>query len=124
VYGDDFCPFRCPTHVHPHYTPLYAVNASYPIDSVFVNGYDNGNAKANAFDGRSAEEFPMVVEAASTMTIAEAARRADMHPNSLRYWIERGVLKTHATPLGRLVDRQSFEDFVSARKADKAIATR
>ena len=58
-----------------------------------------------------------------TLTIAEAARRAAMHPNTLRYWIAKGEISAEATPLGRVVRADSFEAFLSRRATDKAIAS-
>jgi len=57
----------------------------------------------------------MVVETLPTLTIAEAARQAAMHPNSLRYWIERGHVEAVTTPLGRVIVRESLEEFLRNR---------
>ncbi len=66
----------------------------------------------------------MTAVTVQTLTIAEAARRACMHPNTLRYWIAKGEVSTEATPLGRVVRADSFEAFLSRRVTGKAIASR
>ncbi len=61
----------------------------------------------------------------SVMTIAEAAQLAHMTRNGLRYWVDRGHIRVVFTPYGRLVVRESFEEFLRQRAADeKAIARR
>ena len=63
----------------------------------------------------------MIAELTSMMSIADAARRADMTPNGLRWHIERGQIETIRTPLGRVIVRDSFEAFLRSR-AERAIA--
>jgi len=63
----------------------------------------------------------MIAEFTRTMSIADAARRADMTPNGLRWHIDRGQVETIRTPLGRVIVRESFEAFLS-RRAERAIA--
>jgi len=50
-----------------------------------------------------------------TLTIAEAARRASMHPNTLRYWIDKGMIEVDVTVLGRVVRADSFDRFLASR---------
>lgn len=53
---------------------------------------------------------------AGTITIAEAARLSGVHPNSLRYWINRGDVETVPTPLGKLVVRESLNEYLRTRE--------
>ena len=70
----------------------------------------------------------MIAELTNTdaATIAEAARRGGVHVNTVRKWIDRGHLQVVATPLGRVIVRESLEDFLRdrAQVEDKAIASR
>jgi len=67
----------------------------------------------------------MIAMQEAVMTIAEAAQRANMTRNGLRYWVDRGHIRVVGTPYGRLVVRASFEEFLRQRAAeDKAIARR
>ena len=63
----------------------------------------------------------MTAVTVQTLTIAEAARRASLHPNTLRYWILKGEIRAEVTPLGRVVRADSFEAFLRSR-ADRAVA--
>ena len=56
------------------------------------------------------------------ISIAEAAERADMTRNGLRYWIDRGHVRTIGTPYGRAIVRSSFEEFL-ARRAERQSKT-
>ena len=60
-------------------------------------------------------EAMMLAELTHTVTIAEAGRRAGVHVNSIRNWIERGHVEVVATPLGRVVVRESLEEFLRNR---------
>lgn len=64
----------------------------------------------------------MAVELTDTITIAEAARRCGVHPNSVRDWAAQGRIETISTPLGKLVISTSLEAF-RQRRADKAKET-
>ncbi len=66
----------------------------------------------------------MTAKMAHCLTIAEAARRAEMHPNNLRYWMRRGAVETVQTPLGRVVVRDSLEEFVKLRADQRHATTR
>lgn len=57
----------------------------------------------------------MIAQLADTITIAESARAAQLAPQTLRYHIRRGQIETVMTPLGRLVIRQSLENFLRNR---------
>jgi len=64
----------------------------------------------------------MLAELNSTITIAEAARQAGFSANAMRYWIRRGQVDAINTPLGRLIVRESLEEFLRDR-AERAIET-
>ncbi len=54
-----------------------------------------------------------------TISIAQAARQADdVHPNTVRDWIRRGYVDSVLTPLGKVVVRESLEEFLRARSQD------
>lgn len=59
-------------------------------------------------------------------TIAEAARRGGVHVNTVRKWIDRGHLQVVATPLGRVIIRESLEQLLRdrAQEVETAIARR
>ena len=63
----------------------------------------------------------MIAEMTQTISIAEAARRAGMHPNTLRYWIQRRCLETVGTPLGRVVVRESLDEFLRDREQKRGV---
>ncbi len=57
----------------------------------------------------------MIGELTSTISISDAARRAGMTPNGLRYWLEREQVETIKTPLGRVIVQESLEAFLRNR---------
>jgi len=63
----------------------------------------------------------MLAELSHTITIAEGARQAGFSANAMRYWIARGHVQVVATPLGRVIVRESLEEFLRSRSA-RAIA--
>ena len=63
----------------------------------------------------------MLAELARTVTIAQASRRAGTHVNTIRRWIETGRIHAVETPLGKVVDSESLEEFLRSRAA-RAIA--
>jgi len=62
----------------------------------------------------------------AVITIAEAAQRANMTRNGLRWHVDRGRIQVIGTPYGRAVVRESLEQFLRdrAQEVDKAIAIR
>jgi transposase-like protein len=62
----------------------------------------------------------------STTTIAEGARQAGVSPNAVRKWIRAGHIEAVPTPLGKLVVRESLNEYLRdrAQVGEKAIASR
>lgn len=51
----------------------------------------------------------MVLELGHTTTIVDAAKQLQIHPNSVRYFLDRGRLDAVVTPLGRVVVQESID---------------
>ncbi len=58
---------------------------------------------------------PVIIELSDTLRIVDAAKEAGYTPNGLRYWIGNGTIATVRTPLGRLVLRESLQEFLESR---------
>jgi predicted site-specific integrase-resolvase len=57
----------------------------------------------------------VIIELSDTLRIVDAAKEAGYTPNGLRYWIGNGTIATVRTPLGRLVIRESLQEFLESR---------